>query len=327
MALNAQITTNFTLFDHRIQGEDKSASIGKVDIYTNCVLVEIKLVPNKEIKRLHYFYSPNTYLLANGTKLPLLGAVSSDGESYHTCYYDDGWGWDNAKANSIYSFTLIFDGTITEGVETCSLIDDGSDYHGFIFRNIKLDNPKYEPQITQESKSNTQRIKATKFEPNKIYIGYTNGTAKLKEGAGSNYKTIITLNPSTPLIIDTSEKRGSYYYVTVLETGEEGYISAQLASPYEEIQSSDGSMFQSTKRNSYVKHDPSIEITNLSHVTMTLTLGKSKFSFKPSETRTITIKEGTYKFKASSPGIIPLIGSKFFESDYDYTWQFFIRRE
>ena len=69
--------------------------------------VTIKVVPTKNRKRLNYWTSDQTYVLAGNAKLPLLGAMGEN-NTYHSCTYNDGWGWNNVSKGQELYYTLIF---------------------------------------------------------------------------------------------------------------------------------------------------------------------------------------------------------------------------
>lgn len=304
-------TTSFSPNDYVISKADKDVYVSKIDIYKNYTFVDITIVPKKDLARLNYWYSASAYLSADGKRYKLLGATDESGERYHRCTYSDGWGWENAKAGYAYTFTLVFQGGIDIGVEQCSLIDKGTK-PGDNFQNIKFHNSPFGDKEHE-----------TYFAYGKAYIAYTNATVSMKEGAGTNYGTVETLKPGTVVVIDTREAKGEYYYATNYDTGEEGYISKSKVSPYEIIPESDGSFFQESRYSDY-HQDPRVEITNSSNKNMTLTLNGTKFKISAYGKKEVTLPAGTCKFKATAPGVMPYIGSKYLKQDYEYTWEFYI---
>ena len=138
--LNAQITTLFYGMN-KVQSNHETGALYSVKIYDKYVYVTIELRPTKNRRRMTYWSSPYTYIQAGGFKLPLLGALSNDGKSYHSCTPTDGWGWNNVKKGQPYYYTLVFAGTIPAGITNFSMIDDYSYYHGYSFKNYTLNNP------------------------------------------------------------------------------------------------------------------------------------------------------------------------------------------
>lgn len=307
-------TTTFGSTDYCISKTDRDVYVSKIEIFTKYICVDITIVPKKDIARLNYWYSTNAYLIADNKRHKLLGATDAAKKEYHRCTYSDGWGWDKAKAGYAYTFTLVFDGTIDVGVEQCSIVDKGTK-PGDNFQNIRINNS---PFGDKEHESN--------FVYGKAYLAYTNATVSMKEGAGTNYNTVETLKPGTVVVIDTRETNGDYYYATNFDTGSEGYISKSKVSPYEIIPESDGSFIKEGNYSEY-HLDPRVEITNSTDKTLTLTLNGTKHKIRAHNKIEITLKAGVCKFKATAPGVMPYIGTKTFNNNYEYTWEFFIITE
>lgn len=304
-------TTTFEPTDYCISKTDRDVYVSKIEIYTKYICVDITIVPKKDLAHLNYWYSVNTYLMADNKRHKLLGATDAAKKEYHRCTYSDGWGWDKAKAGYAYTFTLVFDGSIDVGVEQCSIIDKGTN-PGDNFQNIIIDNSPFGDKDHE-----------LYFVYGKAYLAYTNATVSMKEGAGTNYNTVETLKPGTVVVIDTREANGDYYYATNFDTGSEGYISKSKVSPYEIIPESDGSFFQETKISDY-NQDPLVEITNNTSKNIKLKLNGTTYKINAYNKIEITIPQGQYNFKATAPGVMPDIGSKTFRVNYKYTWNFYI---
>ena len=97
-------------------------------------------MPLKNKKRLNYWTSPYTYVISGNAKLPLLGA-QGENNTYHSCTYNDNWGWDNVKQGQEYFYTLIFSGRIPEGQTSFSLVDEAKSGNGYSFRGYIINNP------------------------------------------------------------------------------------------------------------------------------------------------------------------------------------------
>ena len=140
--ITAQVTTYFNGNSTALSGDGNyTGRLYSVKIFTTQVYVTVELVPVKKLKRMNYFTSPSTHIEAGGLRLGLLGALSNDGKSYHSCTLSDEWGWNDVTPENTYRYTLVFSGTIPAGVTKFSMIDDNSGYHGFSFRNYGINNP------------------------------------------------------------------------------------------------------------------------------------------------------------------------------------------
>ena len=97
--ISAQTTTfsnssRITSSDGRYYAQLKSVELR--DDYT---FVTIGLTVTKPMSRLNYWTGGKlyTFLVVDDFKINLLGALSSDGKTYHSCLPSDGWGWDKVE--------------------------------------------------------------------------------------------------------------------------------------------------------------------------------------------------------------------------------------
>lgn len=121
--------------------QNAKARLYQVKLTDRYTYVTIELTPTKNSRRLNYWTSNNTYVESGSAKLPLLGAQGKD-NTYHSCTYDDGWGWNDVKSGQQYYYTLIFSGRIPEGQTNFTLKDYASSGRGFGFSNYTIKNPK-----------------------------------------------------------------------------------------------------------------------------------------------------------------------------------------
>ena len=119
---------------------DEKAALFEVRLTTFFTYVTIKIVPTKNKKRQNYWTSNQTYVVAGKAKLPLLGAEGKD-KTYHSCTYNDGWGWNNVTKGQELYYTLIFSGRIPEGTTSFSMIDEATSGRGYSFTNYTIKNP------------------------------------------------------------------------------------------------------------------------------------------------------------------------------------------
>ena len=139
-----EVVTNFASTNTNYANVDLPAMKAKGRLYKVVLTdyftyVTIELTATKNDERLNYWTSEQTYVESGNAKLPLLGAQK--GNSYHSCTFNDGWGWSNVRAGEKYYYTLIFSGRIPEGQTQFSLVDYSSTESGFGFSNYTINNP------------------------------------------------------------------------------------------------------------------------------------------------------------------------------------------
>jgi S1-C subfamily serine protease len=103
--------------------------------------VTIEIVPTHNIKLLPCWTSNETYVISGDAELPLLGLYDQEANTFRSCTYNDGLGWQNAKARHAYRYTLAFSGRLPEGYVGFNLIDRAEQGRGYSFRNRTINNP------------------------------------------------------------------------------------------------------------------------------------------------------------------------------------------
>lgn len=140
-ALSQEVVTYFN-GTNKIHSNGETASLYSVKLTDSYTFVTIELTPTRFRSRMTYFTSGFTHIKVGPYfKIRFLGALSNDGQSYHSCEPDDGWGWSNCKKGEKYRYTLVFDGRIPHGHTTFTMVDDYSPYHGYSFSNYTIKNP------------------------------------------------------------------------------------------------------------------------------------------------------------------------------------------
>lgn len=203
MSLRAESQDVITYFDNpiKIQSDGETASLYSVRLSDKYTYVTIELIPTINRSRVTYFTSGYTHIQVGPYyKIRLLGALSNDGKSYHSCEPDDGWGWSKCKIGERYHYTLVFDGRIPYGHTNFTMVDDYGAYHGYSFRNYTIKNPDVvektgytENMIRQHALSDNDGIVGI-YEDIEGQSGYKLGCIK----SGNDYK-LVYLDGSTNL--------------------------------------------------------------------------------------------------------------------------------
>ena len=154
------------------------------------------------------------------------------------------------------------------------------------------------------------------------YLGWTTKQVNFREGPGTDYKVISSLNPGTQIFISSLETENDFYSVIDIETNTEGYVYKSFVKIGEQIQENDQGIFTPTGETT--SYNPEVEIFNNTTLTLTLKLNSQIYNFSSKEKRTITITPGRSSYRASAAGVLPNIGSEDFKSNQGYTWEFYI---
>lgn len=341
---HAQRVTKYIRSKNEIFESNVHVYVGKVEIDDDYVFVDIKMIPTKDMKRLNYYYGPLAKIKTNNLSLSLLGALSEDGESYHSCAYEDGWGWTNVKNGSVYSFTLVFDGTIPDYVEYIDIVDT-SVRHGWNFYNLHLNTPKKE-RITQQSqqrptntpiidcddddnydidddseescKDDTFFSKTTEY-----YTAYTVAVLNLREGPGMDYDVITKIPANDWVFIEGDWRYRDFVKVMFVETGEEGYVSAKYLDGFTPVEVNEKGLLE-ISGESHSRY-ANVTLWNDADVTANIKLGNTIYKVYPHSSKTLyNIKGGKYNILVSSPGTTPYVGIENIEGGYNYQRKFYL---
>mgnify|MGYP003472089509 FL=1 len=198
----------------KIYSEGETASLYSVKLTSNYTFVTIELSPTEDRIRMNYFTSGFTHIKVGPYyKIRFLGALSNDGNSYHPCEPDDGWGWSKCKVGEKYRYTLVFDGRIPHGYTNFTMVDDYVPYHGYSFRNYTINNP----DVVEKTGHNEYSVKQHATDYNDGIVGIyemINEQQGYKLGCiryGENYKLIYLEGNSNFVWWNRGDLKGTLY--------------------------------------------------------------------------------------------------------------------
>lgn len=157
------------------------------------------------------------------------------------------------------------------------------------------------------------------------YLGWVTKQANFRQGPGTDYGIISSLKPGTQIFIVSLQTENNFYNIIDIETDKEGYLHKSFVKLGEPVEKNESGMFTPSGRSA--AYNPEIEIFNNTSLTLTLKLASETYTFSPRQRRTLTLRPGSYDYRASAPGVIPNIGTEYMESNMSYTWQFYIVTE
>ena len=157
------------------------------------------------------------------------------------------------------------------------------------------------------------------------YLGWVTKQVNFREGPGTDYEIISSLNAGTQLFIVSLETKNDFYNIIDIATNQEGFIHKSFVRIGELVEQNERGMF--TPSGKKTTFNSEIEIFNNTSFTLTLKLNSETYDFSPKQKRVISLSPGIYNYRASAPGVIPNIGTEYMESNMGYNWQFYIETE
>lgn len=157
------------------------------------------------------------------------------------------------------------------------------------------------------------------------YLGSITKQVNLRDGPGTEYKTISSLKAGAQIFIISLEAENDFYNIIDIRSNKEGYVHKSFVKPGQKVKENDPGIF--TPSGETISYNPEVEIFNNTKLTLSLKLNEISYSFEPKEKKTITLSPGAINYRASAPGVIPNIGTEYLKSNQGYTWQFYIVTE
>jgi hypothetical protein len=154
------------------------------------------------------------------------------------------------------------------------------------------------------------------------YLGWVTKQVNFRQGPGTNFDIISTLNEGDQIFIISLETENEFYNIIDIATDKEGYVHKSFVKLGEIIEINESGMFTPNGKTS--NYNPEIEIFNNTTLTLTLKLNGEIFSFSPKQKKTVTLSPGKCTYRASAPGVVPNIGSENIEGNMGYSWEFYV---
>ncbi|MBK8467557.1 MAG: D-alanyl-D-alanine carboxypeptidase [Chloracidobacterium sp.] len=135
------------------------------------------------------------------------------------------------------------------------------------------------------------------------------------------YKILI-LNSDESVLMDSNGNIADQTGGAVFDTG---YVSCTNFRAYYTKKGPGESPFvKESLDDSY--SPPTVTVKNDSAHVLTLLINETRYVISPGATREITLPAGRYKFVATAPNVIPLVGTEAWDAGYRYTWTFYTER-
>jgi uncharacterized protein YgiM (DUF1202 family) len=150
------------------------------------------------------------------------------------------------------------------------------------------------------------------------YTGVVTQAANLRSGPGTDYGVLTVLAEGTRLVIDSIADENGFYSVVVIETDTLGWIAKSLVN----LVGQNESIFSPSGRTA--NKEAVIKIQNDSKLIMTLTIDGKIYIFGVGEEKVLELPAGSYRVRASAPGIRPYVGVDTFEAYSLYTVKFYV---
>jgi hypothetical protein len=157
------------------------------------------------------------------------------------------------------------------------------------------------------------------------YMGYTIKNSLLKTTPSLGGVTLGKVPVSSNMFLISLYNYNGYYNVIDVNTNKEGYIAKANLKVGKEVLKSEGGLFAA---NGDAKGTvPDVEIFNNTSRVLTLKLNDSTYTVAPNSKNVIALAIGNCEYRASAPGVMPMIGIESVEGGHSYQWQFYLSKK
>ncbi|HTU51387.1 MAG TPA: hypothetical protein VMF56_12370 [Acidobacteriaceae bacterium] len=126
------------------------------------------------------------------------------------------------------------------------------------------------------------------------------------------------------LVLVNREPRRGWYNVIDVPLGKEGWVNETDVS----ISLTKHPLRTATFQEEYAGMDgaPRINVLNKTGSNLSLKIGDTHYTINPRSELPVSVPAGIFKFYASEPGVIPVIGRQEFKRSYRYSWTFWVEK-
>jgi hypothetical protein len=153
-----------------------------------------------------------------------------------------------------------------------------------------------------------------------LRLGNVNGEINFREGPGSNFRILHTIDKSNLLVVLPGEARNGYIEAFDVETSSRGYVYESL------IRITDTLKFN--KQNFFVKSaettagNVEIELINSTGNILYVWINKYSYDILPYEKRVLIMDNEEITYFSSAPGLFPVFGKEVLQKGNTYIWKF-----
>jgi hypothetical protein len=157
------------------------------------------------------------------------------------------------------------------------------------------------------------------------FMGWTVKNSLLKVTPSLNGVTVGKVPVASNIFLISLYNYNGYYNVIDVTTNKEGYIAKANLKVGKEVLKSEGGLFSA---NGDAKGTvPDVEIFNNTSKELTLKLSDSTYTIAPNSKNVIALAIGNCEYRASAPGVMPMIGIENVEGGHSYQWQFYLSKK
>lgn len=165
-----------------IKVEGFTWNISSITLTDSLTYIKINLTPSRVLPRLEYFTNPPAVINFGNSQLSCIGALDrqSDLSKWHDSVRGRAYGWANAEPESVYSYTLVFNGRIPFGQKDIKVSNVRAGGYAFSFSTKgDLENPDPCENVEIVEEDVLEQAQSDKYGIAGVYESMTDGRFRL----------------------------------------------------------------------------------------------------------------------------------------------------
>jgi hypothetical protein len=153
-----------------------------------------------------------------------------------------------------------------------------------------------------------------------LRIGTTNTRVNFREGPGTNFKILQTIDTSNLLVVLPRESKNGFIEVFDVETSSRGYVSENLIQITDTLTFGKQHFFEKSGENA--NGDVEMDIINGTSLTLYFWINKVAYDIAPYEKKVLILADEEVIYFSSAPGLFPVFGKETLQKGSTYVWKF-----
>jgi len=153
-----------------------------------------------------------------------------------------------------------------------------------------------------------------------LRLGNVKGEINFREGPGTNFKVLHTINNSNLLVILPRESQNGYVEAFDIETSSRGYVFESLIQIVDTLKFSKQNYFE--KGAETESGNVEIELINSTVHTLYVWINQISYYVSPYEKKVLIMDNEDITYFSSAPGLFPVFGREVLHKGNTYIWKF-----
>ncbi len=153
-----------------------------------------------------------------------------------------------------------------------------------------------------------------------LRLGTVNGEINFRQGPGSNFKVLHTIDNSSLLVILPREQQNGYIEAFDVETSSRGYVYESLIQITDTLEFGKQNYFE--KSGEAAGGSVEIELVNGTTHTLYVWINRNSYDLSPYEKKVLVMSEEEIVYFSSAPGMFPVYGKEVLQKGNTYIMKF-----